>query len=243
MDQFRYKIHHVPGKNFNIADTLSRIPRTSTLHDQDLEELAELLMSAHIDQLPASKDRLRQYSQAQHSDSTRSTLMEYCHGEWPERRKLTLEESWQLVRTLSFFFITIVLLSLHRCKLTKLSKLYQELQGIQLCQLRANMSIWCSGIFHQIYVFASQSFKRCEDALRWCMQKIIHSKWLLCCSSKYLLVWDIVQSYAHGHPLCKTWSFGHFCGFCLHILGMAHVVRPHSNCWTHVMSLLATSCV
>ena len=66
MDQFAYNIHYVPAKNFSTNDTLSRAPLTSTIHDHSLEELAERLMSAQIDQLPASKEWLEQYCQAQH---------------------------------------------------------------------------------------------------------------------------------------------------------------------------------
>ena len=56
MDQFAYNIHYVPAKNLSTVDTLSRALLTTTIHDHDLEELAELLMSAQIDQLPASKE-------------------------------------------------------------------------------------------------------------------------------------------------------------------------------------------
>ena len=48
-------------------------------------------------------------------------------------------------------------------------------------------------------------------------------------------------------PVCKALWFGNFCGFCLCIPGVAHIVRPHPNYWTHalhtVMSLLTMNCV
>ena len=80
IDRFTYCIHHVSGKNLNTAYTLSWTTLTSTNYDQDLEELAELLMSTLIEQLPASKELLEQYQQVEHSDATCSTLMEYCHN-------------------------------------------------------------------------------------------------------------------------------------------------------------------
>ena len=54
MDCFTYTILHVPGRNLNTADALSRAPLPSTEHN--LEELAELLMEMQIAQLPAGKE-------------------------------------------------------------------------------------------------------------------------------------------------------------------------------------------
>ena len=54
MDCFTYTILHVPGRNLNTADALSRVPLPSTEHN--LEELAKLLMEMQIAQLPAGKE-------------------------------------------------------------------------------------------------------------------------------------------------------------------------------------------
>ena len=60
-----------PGKNLNMGDSLSQAPLTSTVDDQDLEELADI--SAHMEQIQANKE------------------MEYCCKGWPDRNKLTQE--------------------------------------------------------------------------------------------------------------------------------------------------------
>ena len=91
MDRFTYSIHHVPGKDLNTADTLSRAPLPSTVHNTDQEELAELLMATHVSHLPASRERLETYRQAQHADPICSTLMEYCRTSWPDRYSLRPE--------------------------------------------------------------------------------------------------------------------------------------------------------
>ena len=65
MDHFTYTILHVPRKSLNTADALSRAPLPSTEHDEDLEELAELLTEMHIAQLPTSKEQLETYRSAQ----------------------------------------------------------------------------------------------------------------------------------------------------------------------------------
>ena len=90
-DRFTYSIHHVPGKDLHTADTLSRVPLPTSTSSKDQEELAELLMAVHISHLPASKERLEMYRQAQHSDLTCSTLMEYCRNGWPDRHTLKPE--------------------------------------------------------------------------------------------------------------------------------------------------------
>ena len=56
MDRFTYSIHYVPGKDLHMADTLSRAPLPTSTSSKDQEELAELLMAAHISHLPASKE-------------------------------------------------------------------------------------------------------------------------------------------------------------------------------------------
>ena len=33
-------------------------------------------------------------------------------------------------------------------------------------------------------------------------------------------------------PVCKMLTICNFCGFCLCILGVARIDRPHLNCWT-----------
>ena len=143
---------------------------TSTVHDHDLEELAELLMSAYIDQLPASKDQLKQYHQEQCSDPTCSTLMEYCCIGWPDRSKLPpeLEPYWPARGELTIgedllLHGSCVVVPL-QMQVETLIKLHQGHHGIQHCRLRTNMSVWWPGISHQIYDFISQCSECCRDA-------------------------------------------------------------------------------
>ena len=170
MDRFTYSIHHVPGKKLNTADTLSRAPLISTVRDQDLEELAEMLTSAQVEHLPASKERLEQYRQAQHSDATCSTLMEYCRNGWPDRDKLTpnLVPFWPARGELTIGEDLLLygnrLVVPRQMQAETLRKLHQGHQGIQRCRLRANISVWWPGIARQIYDFISQCPECCKDA-------------------------------------------------------------------------------
>ena len=171
MDRFTYNIHHVPGKNLNTAGTQSRAPLTSTVHDQDLEELPELLMSTHIEQLLANKEQLKQFRQAHQSDPTCSTIVEYCCRGWPDWCKLTpeLERYWPARGELTIgedllLYGSCVVVPL-QLQAETLNKLHQGYQGIQRSRLRASMSVWWPGISHQIYDFVSQCSECCKDVL------------------------------------------------------------------------------
>ena len=67
LDRYDYTIIHVPGKLLYTADLLSRAPLPTTDTDifATLQEEAETPMEICVSQLPASKDRLREYSSAQ----------------------------------------------------------------------------------------------------------------------------------------------------------------------------------
>ena len=62
---FDNTISHVPGKLLYTADTLSRSPQEYSAEDLQLAELTEEQMSTTTSQLPANKDRLEIYRQAQ----------------------------------------------------------------------------------------------------------------------------------------------------------------------------------
>ena len=86
-----YILQHIPGKDLHTANALSRAPLKSTENDKDLEQLAELLVAANISHLPAGKERLEQYQQAQKTDPTCSALRQYCRNGWPNKETLTSE--------------------------------------------------------------------------------------------------------------------------------------------------------
>ena len=62
--RFDYTIQHVPGKLLSTPDALSRAPGPSAKTEIQLEEEAEHLMDLCINHLPASRERLCQYSDA-----------------------------------------------------------------------------------------------------------------------------------------------------------------------------------
>ena len=75
LNQFNFSIHHTPGQDLHLVDTLSRAPTdtpgaNSVAFIQEIESLLETVIAA----LPASPDRLQQYQDAQPSNAVCSTL-------------------------------------------------------------------------------------------------------------------------------------------------------------------------
>ena len=169
MDRFIYEISHVPGKELYTADTLSRGPLPSTANDRHLEDLAELTVVANIDHLPASKERLETYRQAQYAGATCSTLMNYCREGWPDKHTLAQEFKpyWQargeltLGEDLLLYGRRMVVPKMVQAE--TLQNLHQGHQGIQRCRLRAITSVWWPGISRVINDFISHCPKCCRD--------------------------------------------------------------------------------
>ena len=171
MDQFTFEILHFPGKKLNTADTLSRVPLPSIANNRHPEELAELMVMASIDHLPASNEHLETNCQAQYSDATCSTLMNYClrvcptSTLWPgvqtilesiqARGELTLGEDHLLYSGHMVVPKTM--------QAEKLQKLHQGCQGIQHCRFRTITSEWWPRISRSIDNFVSRCSQCCQD--------------------------------------------------------------------------------
>ena len=82
--RFDYTVHHVPGKLLYTADALSRAPVPET-GDRSLEEEVETFVDSITElTLPATKQRLNVYRQAQERDPVCAQVREYCSTEWPK---------------------------------------------------------------------------------------------------------------------------------------------------------------
>ena len=171
MDRFTYTIRHVPGKELYTADTLSRAPLPHTGDSKEGEDLAELLVETVTNHLPVSRDRLKVYRQAQHTDPVCSTLMKYCASSWPERHRLApgTKPYWPargeltLGEELLLYNGRIVVPSTMQEE--TLRKLHHGHQGIQRCRLRANTAVWWPGISRKIEDLVSRCKVCCREAL------------------------------------------------------------------------------
>ena len=170
LDRFNYTIRHVPGKEMYTADTLSRAPlSTTSSHDTDLQELAELAMTAAVYHLPASKQRLEVYRKAQQEDPQCQVVLQYCRGGWPTESDAdpTVRAYWDVRGELT----ECDGLLMRGCRLVvpkalqqeTLSKIHEGHQGIVRCRLRANSSVWWPGISNQITNFIQSCHKCTRD--------------------------------------------------------------------------------
>ena len=90
LSRYNYTIVHVPGKILNTADALSRdpLPRQET---NDEEQDFESLIIADIQYLPATQRKLDEIRKEQQSDTTCSTVSNYCQHGWPPKTKVNNE--------------------------------------------------------------------------------------------------------------------------------------------------------
>ena len=160
--RFDYTISHVPGKLLYTADTLSRSPQECSAEDLQLAELTEEQMSTTTSQLPANKDRLEIYRQAQAKDPVCSQLIAFCQSRWPDKHTLTgeLNKYWiarhELTvcdRLLLYGYCIVVPKQLQH---ETLCKIHQGHQGIERCHLRISTSVWWPGVSSRMQEFIKQ---------------------------------------------------------------------------------------
>ena len=157
LNRFDFSIHHTPGKDLHLADTLSRAPvfppgNNSIAFVQDVESFVQIVIAA----LPARVDRLQQYRDAQTTDAVRSKLKTYCITGWPEKRQLPSEMKPYWSHQGELTIVDNLLLCDHRIvvpvtlQAQTLDKIHQGHQGIQRCQARAKKAVWWLQISNHI---------------------------------------------------------------------------------------------
>jgi len=101
---FNYAMRHVPGKSLYTVDMLSCAPLPHSESDCHNVASTEEQVLEVISQLPASKDSLKLYSQAQASDTLCTQLMQHCYEGWPPRHKHKgdLLHFWEVRNELTF---------------------------------------------------------------------------------------------------------------------------------------------
>ena len=155
--KFQYTIIHVPGKELYTPDTLSRVPLSSQLDNFEVMSAEDIEFFIHTltDSLPADKDRLNIYRQAQASDEICSNLIAYCISGWPSHKpKGELRKYWNfqgemsLSDNLLLYGARIVVPKSMREE--TLQKIHQGHQGIQQCHFRVKNSVWWLGVSKDI---------------------------------------------------------------------------------------------
>lgn len=167
--RFDYSIVHVPGKLLYTADALSRSPSTSVQNDSQLQEEAEEIMEVSVMHLPASTERIDAYRKAQSEDSVCSAVSDYCRKGWPQKNAVPTDliPYWKVrgnltvdKKNLLLYGKRIVVPKLLRKE--TMEKIHTGHQGIQRCRLRANTSVWWSGLSHEL----NNLVKQCHTCAR-----------------------------------------------------------------------------
>ncbi|CAC5392949.1 unnamed protein product [Mytilus coruscus] len=95
--RFDFTIEHVPGKELNIADALSRAP-VDLSESNEFETETKAYVDSIVNNFPASDMRLQNIRDECVKDEICKTLMFYCKEGWPEKSSLSdsLKPYWSL---------------------------------------------------------------------------------------------------------------------------------------------------
>ena len=152
--KYNYTVFHVPGKLLYTADALSRAPMAETEKDPlDVEAFVENITQFIM---PASKERLDEYRQAQKDDPVCTQVREYCLKQWPSKKFVSAEISpyWKEKNNLSvcndllMFGNRIVVRKSLQCE--TLTKVHTGHQGIERCRMRVAASVWWPGVSQEV---------------------------------------------------------------------------------------------
>ena len=168
MARYDYTVEHVPGKNLYTADTLSRAP-VAGFEDESFQQEVETFVDNVVEQsLPATKQRLAAYKEAQESDPVCQQVTLYCRQGWPTKNTVRPEVApyWKFKEFLTeckgllmYGHRIVVPASLQR---ETLNKLHEGHQGIERCRGRVTSSVWWPGVSTQM----AQIVKQCPECAK-----------------------------------------------------------------------------
>ena len=155
--KYHYSIIHVPGKQLETADALSRATSSFPQEpDQTLQEESNIYLDHVVSQMPASPDKLEQIRVHQQEDEVCQSVIRYCQTQWPAKHELPgpLKHYWQYQGSLTvgsgllLFDSRIFIPS--SLRLEMLTRLHDGHQGVTRTKARARQAIWWPGIGRQI---------------------------------------------------------------------------------------------
>ncbi|CAC5419062.1 unnamed protein product [Mytilus coruscus] len=95
--RFDFTIEHVSGKEFNIADALSRSPVDILSESNEFETETKAYVDSIVNNFPASDMRLQNIRDECVKDEICKTLMLYCKEGWPEKSTGRVHYRWKYV--------------------------------------------------------------------------------------------------------------------------------------------------
>ena len=148
--RFSFTITHVPGKELNTADTLSRAPVTD---DDTSSEAFRREVNAYVDaimkSLPETAERLQSIREEHNSDLVCQQLKKFCRDkkiDWrgPARRYYQVRTELTVEDDLLMRGNRVVIPASLQADI--LERLHTGHQGTTKCRQRAKESVWWPGI-------------------------------------------------------------------------------------------------
>jgi len=167
--RFSFTISHVPGRDLNTADTLSRAPVSEMDEREEVFRHEVNYVNAIVANLPATEEQLQVIREQQDKDPVCCKLKTYCQQgsiDWkgplkpyfPVRMELAIAEG--LLLRGNRLFIPLSLQS------DILEKLHSGHQGMTKCRQRAKDSVWWPGIRRDIDELVSKCSTCCKHRVQ-----------------------------------------------------------------------------
>lgn len=152
---FDYNVRYVKGKEFYVADALSRAPVGLPEADQDiLEEESTEFFVREVCSPQVTDIRLRDLQEAQKRDAILQNVVKFLKSTWPEKLDFPYVQFYRVKDSLwmkdnILMYQSRVVVPLERRK-EMLEKLHDGHGGENKCRRRAKFSIWWPGIAEDI---------------------------------------------------------------------------------------------
>ena len=152
--RFSFTTTHVPGKELNTADTLSRAPLTDEeANSEALRREVNAYVNAATRNLPATAERLQGIRDEQKSDPIRQQLRKFCEGGkigWrgPVKQYYQVRAELTITEDLLIRGSRVVIPASLQADI--LERLHSGHQDATKCRQRAKDSVWWPGIRNDI---------------------------------------------------------------------------------------------
>ena len=157
MMRYDYNVVHVPGKELNTADFLSRLPLPETESD-DLQDEVQAYIDLIFEHLPATEERLAEIQRHQEEDSILQKWMRQIKGE--KMRKPMSYSDLSVKDGLIMKGKRIVIPETLQQEV--LEQLHTGHQGMVKCKERARISVWWPKINEDIEEFVRKCSICCQ---------------------------------------------------------------------------------
>ena len=169
MMRFQFSICHVPGKDFTIADTLSRAPAAGPTQADDLfQQEASAFLDVVLKSIPATEQRIKQIREIQLQDPACQQISLYCQSGWPDKHSLPEAVKPYFPVAAELFEADNLLMRGSRIVIPPslreetLGQIHSSHQGISKCRERARQSVWWPGISKEL----ERVVQRCTECCK-----------------------------------------------------------------------------